>query len=1260
MTFAHLHVHTEYSLLDGFSNVKKLVKRVKEMGMDSVAITDHGTMFGVINFYTAAREAGIKPLIGVEAYVSARRMQDRDPQKDKHSYHQVLLAENETGYQNLLKITTAGQLEGFYHYPRVDHEFLAAHSQGLIATTSCMSGEVPRTILNKGVEAGQAVLEFYLDTFGRDNFFIELQNHPIRELPELNRTLIDLSRRYNIKLIATNDAHYINREDARLQDIMLAIQTKSLIADQNRMRMGSDTYYLRSPEEMASLFPENPEALSNTLEIAERCNLNLISGRHHLPIFDLPEGFTNQSYLRALCEEGLKIKYAGRFNSPEVTQRLNHELAIIAQRSFDAYFLIVWDLCRYARANDIWYNTRGSGAGSIVAYALNITLIDPLEHSLIFERFLNPDRKEMPDIDLDFQDDRRVEILQYCAEKYGGDKVAQIITFGTLGARAAIRNVARVMDIPLSEVDRISKTVPSMIPDLPVTICNSLEKSPEFKAVYQEGGYIKDLIDTANSMEGVSVHAGTHAAGVVITDAPLIEYLPLHRPTGSSEDLPIKSVTQFEMNDITTLGLLKVDFLGLSTLTVIHKACDLIQERHNLEFNLHNIPLDDPATYEFISAGNTIGLFQLEGTGMTRYIKEMKPNNLSHIIAMVALFRPGPMQFIPKYISRMHGEEEITYDHPIMEKIFKDTYGVPVYQEQLMMAAMALAGYTAVESDDLRKAISKKNKDSIERHQKKFIAGAENNGITTELAQKIYSDWQEFANYGFNKSHAADYGVIAVETAYLKLHYPVEYMTALLSVMKDDTAKVATYIADARLLGIEILPPDLNSSEWDFCIEDLDNKRFAIRFGLGAVKNLGATQVEVLIEERKKGLYKDLNDLIRRVNLHSVGKRNLECLVMVGALDSFGPRHALMEAVDSMVALSSSHFQAAECGQMSIFGGDIGVEEEIHLPQAMPLDRRTILEWEKNLLGLYVSDHPITPYIPLIRQKSSHTTVELAEGGEGQKVKVAGIVTQVRMTVTKKGDTMAFARIDDVLGSVELVIFPRTWAKFGALVEVDAVILAEGKLDLQRTEPKIVVDAIKPLRLDDFISNTETINSSADGIPWQSDIDTEHYTEQNQGYEEPPRSSEERTWTTFYPDVIDDFNTTEMQSLETLQNSPNLNSGGLIAERKAYEPDEPLVVKPPVIMAPHSASTDDGNKIRLVTVTIRASGEKERDIRRIQRAHGVINAYPGRDRYCFLVYERGFQNLVDFPNDTTSASVEMVHKLAELVGRENIQIEKID
>ncbi|MCX8061762.1 MAG: DNA polymerase III subunit alpha, partial [Anaerolineales bacterium] len=767
MSFVHLHVHSEYSLLDGFSNLKQLVKRVKEMGMPAVALTDHGTMFGVVEFYNQAVAAGVKPIIGVEAYLAALTMKERDPQLDKKATHILLLAENQTGYQNLLKLVSAAQCEGFYYYPRIDHELLAQHSEGLICTSGCMSAEVPRLIVEGQIEEAQRRLDWYYEVFGPDRFFLELQQHDINEIETINRNLLTLGRRYQAQFVATNDVHYIEKEDWRLQDILLAIQTGSVLSDPNRIRMTDPSYYLRSSEEMSTLFAEVPQALHNTLLIAERCNVDLSFKGYHLPIFEVPEGYTPQSYLRELCEDGLKKRYSRRADDPVIRQRLEYELGVIHQMGFDTYFLIVWDLCRYARQRGIWYNARGSAAGSIVAYCLEITLVDPLEHGLIFERFLNPSRISMPDIDLDFRDDRRVEMMEYATRKYGEDKVAQIITFGTLGARAAIRDVGRVMDIPLNEVDRVAKLIPN-IPGKPVTIQQALEEVPELKQIYDSTPYLKELIDTASQMEGVVRNAGTHAAGVVIADRPIVDYIPIHRPTGTtSEETPVKIVTQFEMSVLESLGLLKVDFLGLATLTIMARACELIRQRHGIDLNLYNIPVDDPETYELLGRGETAGIFQVEGSGMRRYLMQMKPKSLSHVIAMVALFRPGPMDFIPSYIRRMHGEEKVEYRHPALEPIFRETYGFPVYQEQLMFAVMQLAGYTAAEADDLRKAVSKKLKDKLLKHREKFICGAKKNGIPEETAGAIFDDWEEFARYGFNKAHAADYGVIAVQTAYL-------------------------------------------------------------------------------------------------------------------------------------------------------------------------------------------------------------------------------------------------------------------------------------------------------------------------------------------------------------------------------------------------------------------------------------------------------------------------------------------------------------
>lgn len=1061
MSFVHLHVHSEYSLLDGFCNIKKLVKRAKEMKMPALALTDHGTMFGVIDFYNAATRVGIKPIIGVEAYLASRGMQERDAQLDKKSSHLLLLAENQIGYQNLLKIASSAQLEGFYYFPRIDHEFLAQHSEGLICTSGCMSAEIPRLIRDGNLEKARSQLDWYYQVFGPDNFFLELQEHNIDELKQINKYLIDLGRRYQARFVATNDVHYINHGDSRFQDILLAIQTGCVLSDPNRMRMTDDSFYLRSPEEMSEIFSEVPEAINNTLLIADRCEVDLSFKGYHLPQFDVPEGKTAQSYLRELCEAGLQSRYGSRADDPRVSARLDYELGIIHQMGFDTYFLIVWDLCRYAREMDIWYNARGSAAGSIVAYTLGITLVDPIEHGLIFERFLNPGRISMPDIDLDFRDDRRADMLQYTANRYGDDKVAQIITFGTLGARAAIRDVGRVLDIPLSEVDKAAKLIPN-IPGKPVNIHQSLEEVPEFKKLYQSTPYYHQLIDTASEMEGVVRSAGTHAAGVIITDKPIIEYLPLHRPTGSSaEDSPVKTVTQFEMNVLDSLGLLKVDFLGLATLTIMARACDLIKARHGVNLDLSNIPVDDPATFELLGRGETAGVFQVEGAGMRRWLMKMKPKELANVIAMVALFRPGPMDFIPGYIRRMHNEEEVQYRHPALETIFKETYGYPVYQEQLMFAVMELAGYTAPEADDLRKAVAKKQKEKLHKHRQKFISGAMERQISEETASAIFDEWEEFARYGFNKAHAADYGIIAVQTAHLKTHYPVEYMTAVLSVNQNDTDKVALYVADCRRMGISIEPPDVNISGYDFTIEDCPEGSAAIRFGLGAVKNVGHGPVDAILEGRGGRPFTDINDFANRVDLRQVGKRPLECLVRVGALDRFGPRPALLQALDRIVSVSVSHFRAVEMGQMSLFGEQPGVIGGIKLPKTMgEISGREQLNWERELIGLYVSDHPLNPYLEVLSETVTHFSGQLSDANDREHVRVAGLISRIRPHQTKSGKSMGFVTIEDLQGTIELVVFPRIWEQNVELIRSDKIILVEGRVDAESTEPKVLVDNI--------------------------------------------------------------------------------------------------------------------------------------------------------------------------------------------------------
>ena len=1323
MSFAHLHVHTEYSLLDGFSNIKKLVKRVKELNMPAVAITDHGTMFGVIDFYKAATGEGIKPIIGVEAYMAARTMQDRDSKLDRTSSHLLLLAENETGYKNLLQISSAAQLDGFYYYPRIDHDFLARHSEGIIATSGCMSAEIPRLLLDGRQDDAVKMMNWYYDVFGQNNFFIELQQHNIKEITDLNRKLLEMGVRYSANYIATNDVHYINQDDAKLQDILLAIQTQTLLSDPERMRMTDDSYYLRPPEEMMRLFAEVPESLTNTLLIAERCHVDLGFKGYHLPDFPVPEGYTTETYLRYLCDEGVKMRYGNRANSSEVRERMDYELGIIHKMGFDAYFLIVWDLCRHARESGIWYNARGSAAGSIVAYSLEITLVDPLEHKLLFERFLNPGRISMPDIDLDFRDDRRGEMLEYCTHKYGNDKVAQIITFGTMGTKAALRDVARVMDIPLPEVDRVAKLVP-FVAGRQVTMEDAMV-NPEFKRIYEEQDHLRELIDTAARMEGTVRNAGTHAAGVVISDKPIVEYLPLHRPTSGAEDTPVKTVTQFEMGILDSLGMLKVDFLGLITLSVMAKACDMIEKRHGIKFDLNNIPLDDPKAFELMGSGQTAGIFQVEGGGMTRYLVQMKPKTLDNIIAMVALYRPGPMAFIPDYIARMHGEADVTYRHPLLEPILKETYGITVYQEQIMYTAMNLGGYTASEADDLRKAVAKKKADVLLNHRQRFVSGAEKLGISTQIANQIFDDWEAFARYGFPKGHAADYGVIAVETAYLKFHYTAEYMTALLSAWAGQTEKVAYYVADARSMGVPVLAPDVNASSWDFSIEDIDGKPH-IRFGLGAVKNAGQAAVELIIQEREQnGRFRDLNDFARRADLRAVGKRALECLIKVGAMDAFGNRAAMLAALDRIIAISNTHFRAADIGQMSLFGAATGVVEEISLPEVNNVDRREMLNWERELIGLYISDHPLTPYQQTFAQIVSYFSGQLHEAQHEEKVRVAGLITSVRPYMTKTNKPMGFVSIEDIQGTIELVLFPKTWEKYREQMTVGQVIIVEGKTDTGSTPPKVLVDTIRteitilepldtsspnasrpsqtqpmpvasqaviPESRPGHVTNVtyqstqpKPIASQAKPVPQAvRQVSEVAYAVGQDGHEAFPNGGASRPYDEFDdmpppPDNFpEDWETQWQPSFEDaalasqpepkFKKSEEVTPPQIITEAAIVEvhevekeetvPEAVLVSLPPVYI-PVPKEEEEKRPPQQITVTLRTTGDKERDRRRIKTIFGTLISFHGHDRFSFQVFENGSGYLIDFPNDTTRVCPEMLDRLKKLIGQESWRLEEI-
>ncbi len=1056
--FVHLHVHSDFSLLDGLGKVKDMTQAAADMGMPALALTDHGVMFGCLHFYHAAKKAGIKPIIGCEIYLSPRDMTLKDANQDARTTHLVLLAENDQGYKNLMQIATAAQLEGFYYRPRIDREYLAAHAEGLIALSACPSGEIARGFLQNRADQARKAALWFRDVFGPDRFFLELQDHDIPEMKAVNPAIIELSRETGIPLVATNDAHYIRKDQAHAHEVLLCIQTGKTITDPTRMQMNNDSYYLKSAEEMALLFPDLPEALLNTVRIAERCHVNLDRTGYHLPEVEIPDGFTDETYLRHLTEEGLKKLYGEAFTSEPVQKRLNHELSIIHSMGFDVYFLIVWDLCEFARRRDIWWNVRGSAAGSIVAYGLGITNLEPLGAKLIFERFLNQDRVSMPDIDLDYPDDRRAEMIDYTMRKYGADKVAQIITFGTLGARAALRDVGRALDIPLGEVDQVARLVPG---GPGVKLDDALTQVPELLQMYEGVEYIRTLIDTAREVEGVSRHASTHAAGVVVTDKPLVEYTPLHRPTrGADEGLP---VTQYTMDVLEDTGLLKIDFLGLSTLTILRKAVDLIEERHQVTFTQQNIPMDDPKAFALLASGNVFGIFQVEGAGFRRVLSEMKPSRYEHIVAVLALYRPGPMEHIPTYIRRMHGEEPVTFRHPRLEPILQETYGIIVFQEQIIQIATELAGYEPGEADTIRKAVGKKNKEALLEHRAKFLEGCVQNEIPLETAEGIFDDIEYFARYGFNKAHAADYAIITVQTAYLKAHYPVEYMTALLSVEQGNTDKVGLLIAEARRLGIEVLPPNVNDSGLDFTIHDpaAGETGAAIRYGLGAIKNVGEGPVGVVLEARNEGgPFADIDDFCQRVDLRQVNRRALESLVKAGALSDFGSKAQLLAVMDRMISISQQAHGAAQQYSMfdlPTFAATARLAND--LPEIEEASRKETLGWEKELIGAYISDHPLARVWTELENTITTLTGQIDETMAGRNVTVAGLVTSVRRHITKKGTQMAFAQIEDLGGTVELVVFPKTWEETKDLWELERVLVVRGKVNFRGNDPSIIVDS---------------------------------------------------------------------------------------------------------------------------------------------------------------------------------------------------------
>ncbi len=1067
--FVHLHNHSEYSLLDGAARIKELVAKSADLGMPAVAVTDHGNMFGVLKLYeeckkvSKEREAqglpGIKPIIGCEFYVAPRSRFLKEGKEDKSTYHLVLLAENQQGYRNLCKLNAVAYLEGFYYKPRIDREILRQHSEGLICLSACLAGEVIQSLLENDMEAAYAIAQDYLEIFDRDHYFIELQDHGLDEQRLTNPQLIKLANDLNIGLVCTNDCHYINREDAEWHDMLLCVQTGRLRSDPLRMRFPNSEFYLKSPEEMQLLFGEYPEALANTVRIAERCQVNL--DKHDqvdLPVVQVPEGYDLETYLRYLCEEGIKKRYPEV--TPELRERLEYELDIIISMRFLGYFLIVWDLINFCHQNGIRVGPgRGSAAGSLVAYCLGITNIDPIRYNLIFERFLNPERVSMPDIDTDFCVVRRGEVIDYLVEKYGEDKVGQIVTFGTMKSKLVVKDVGRALDIPIPEVNKLTKLIPD---DLKMTLAKALKESAELKELYDNDERVRELWDISTKLEGMPRHTATHAAAVVIAPAPVVDYMPCFKMGVNI------LTTQFEKEQVEEQGLVKMDILGLRNLTVIGDALKNIKQSRGLDIDIDNIPLDDQAVYEMLSAGDTDGVFQLESDGMRTYLRALKPERIEDIIAMVALYRPGPLEggMVNDFIKRKHGETKVEYPHPMLEPVLAETYGVMVYQEQIMQVASTMAGFTLGQADELRRAMGKKKPEVLAAKRKDFLAGALQKGVSEKTANDVFDLMEFFSGYGFNKSHSAAYGIVTYQTAWLRCHYAAEYMAAILTSFMQSADKVTTYIEACRNAGLEILPPDINLSYTDFSVHD-----GKVRFGLAAIKNVGREIINQIIEERNaNGEFTSLTDLCSRIALN---KRILESLIRSGALDSLGGKRSQYLAVyEQALELGRRFAEQQASQQLSLF--DFGLEQtqavEVELPAIPELETMDLLRMEKESIGFYVSGHPLDAYTEKLRPIINHKLSEIPGLKDRSFLRIAGLVTQNQNRLTKKGDSMAIFTLEDKLTSVRCVCFPKAYVDARQYLVDGTPVLVNGRLQVEdEGRFSVIVEAVYGLEGMDFL-----------------------------------------------------------------------------------------------------------------------------------------------------------------------------------------------
>jgi len=1057
--FIHLHLHTQFSLLDGACRIPELLALANQYKMDSLAITDHGNMFGAIDFYLGAQKAGIKPIIGCEAYIAPGSRLDKSLGGiAEASYHLILLAKDETGYQNLMKLVSTGYLEGFYYRPRIDKEILAQYAEGLIGLSACLKGEIPSLLQQRRFNDALKAADEFLHILGKENFFLEIQENSIPEQKIVNEGLIKISKELNIPLVATNDVHYLTKENARSHEALLSIQTQTTLDDPNRMRFQTDEFYFKSPQEMKELFKEVPQAIANTLEIAQRCNLELDFSKVHLPKYEPPGNKNKEEFLRGLCEGGLKKRFQD-ITKP-IEERLEHELKIIKETRFISYFLIVWDFIHYAKSQGIPVGPgRGSASGSLVSYLLGITDIDPLQYGLLFERFLNPERLGLPDIDIDFCYERRQEVIDYVTKKYGQENVAQIITFGTMQARAVIRDVGRVMSISYADVDRIAKMIP---PDPAITLKDALENEPELKNLYKNDPQITKLVDTALSLEGLNRHASIHAAGVVIADKPLNNYMPLFK----TQDGQI--TTGYSMTVLEKIGLLKVDFLGLRTLTVISETVKNVRKTQGKIIDIEKLPLDDQNTYKLLSSSQSMGVFQLESSGMRDLLKKLEPERFEDLIALLALYRPGPIGsgMLDDFMQRKHNRIPIKYDHEKLEAILKETYGIMVYQEQIMQIASGLAGFSLSQADLLRRAMSKKIPEVIERQRTNFVLGCAKNDINKNAANRIFDLVEHFSGYGFNKSHSTAYALISYRTAYLKANFPVEFMAALLNSERNDTDKIVEYVNESSRMGIKILPPDINESDAAFKV--MDEK--TIRYGLLAVKNAGLGAIESITQARKEGKFSSLEDICQRIDSRLVNRKVLESLIKCGALDYFGiPRAQMAAGLDKILEFTSKAQKEKAKGQISFFeqGGlsENGFQKTLNnLTPIKEWPEPQLLSFEKETLGFYVSGHPLARYANQLKHFTSLSTANLSQCNDGAEIKIVGLIAKIKQTVTRaKQEKMAILKLEDLEGAIEVLVFPAAFQKVSRYIQPNTVVLVKGRLNLKEDTPKIIANDLFPL-----------------------------------------------------------------------------------------------------------------------------------------------------------------------------------------------------